>query len=351
MQGPAHPAFRIKIILPPMKSSWLRISLIVIAILVIIYYLGPRPATPRYDPLLPAVPHQSEALEQYVSAKEHQHKLKPNNEARVVWYDSLHRKTPYSVVYLHGFSASQEEGDPVHRDFAKRYGCNMYLARLDGHGLDTSEPLLTMTATGLWNDAKEALSIGKVLGEKVILVTCSTGGTLGLKLAATYPNDIFALINMSPNIEINNDLAFLSNNPWGLQLARLVSKGKYHESAAENPEVKKYWYCKYRLEAVAELQNLLETTMEPSTFRAVKQPALNLYYYKDEQHQDKTVRVSAILDMEKQLGTSPALKDAVAIPDAGAHVIGCYLTGKDIPSVEKAIDAFAEKKLGLLPVR
>jgi pimeloyl-ACP methyl ester carboxylesterase len=334
-----------------MKSNWLRISLIVISILVIIYYLGPRPATPRYDPLLPAVPQQSRALEQYVSAKEHQHKLKPDNEARVVWYDSLHRKTPYSVVYLHGFSASQEEGDPVHRDFAKRYGCNMYLSRLDGHGLDTSEPLLTMTATGLWNDAKEALSIGKALGEKVILVTCSTGSTLGLKLAATYPNDIFALINMSPNIAINNDLAFLSNNPWGLELARLVCKGKYRESVPDNTEVGKYWYTKYRLEAVSELQNLLETTMEPSTFRAVKQPALNLYYYKDETHQDQTVRVSAILDMQKQLGTAPTLKEAVPVPNAGAHVMGCYLTGKDIPSVEKAIDSFAERTLGLLPVR
>lgn len=334
-----------------MKSSWLRVSLIVISILVILYYLGPRPATPRYDPLLPTVPQQPTALEQYVTAKESHHKLKPDNEARIVWYDSLRNKTAYSVVYLHGFSASQEEGDPVHRDFAKKYGCNMYLSRLDGHGLDTSEPLLTMTATGLWKDAKEALSIGKALGDKVILVTCSTGSTLGLKLAATYPNDVFAIINMSPNIAINDDLAFLANNPWGLQLARLVSHGQYRQSKPETPEVGKYWYNKYRLEAVVELQNLLETTMEPRVFRAIKQPALNLYYFKNEQHQDPTVRVSAILDMEKQLGTPAGLKDAVAIPDAGAHVIGCYLTSKDIPSVERAIDSFAEKKLGLLPVR
>jgi pimeloyl-ACP methyl ester carboxylesterase len=333
-----------------MKSSWLRISLIIISILVILYYLGPRPATPRYDPLLPTVPQQPIDLEQYVTAKESQHKLKPDNEARIVWYDTLRHKTAYSVVYLHGFSASQEEGDPVHRDFAKRYGCNMYLSRLDGHGLDTSEPLLTMTASGLWKDAKEALSIGKALGDKVILVTCSTGSTLGLKLAATYPNDVFAIINMSPNIAINDDLAFLANNPWGLQLARLVSHGQYRQSKPETPEIGKYWYNKYRLEAVVELQNLLETTMETKVFRAIKQPALNLYYFKDEQHQDRTVRVSAILDMERQLGTPADLKDAVAIPNAGAHVIGCYLTSKDVASVEKAIDSFAERKLGLLPV-
>ncbi|PWV51842.1 carboxylesterase [Chitinophaga sp. S165] len=334
-----------------MKSNWLRITLIIVSILVIAYYLGPRPAKPRYDPILPAVPQRPTALEQYIAVKESHHKLKPDNEARIVWFDTLHNKTPYSVVYLHGFSASQEEGDPVHQAFAKRYGCNMYLSRLDGHGLDTSEPLLTMTATGLWRDAKEALSIGKALGEKVILVTCSTGGTLGLKLAATYPNDVFAIINMSPNVAINDDLAFLANNPWGLQLAQLVHHGKYRESVPDNPEEDKYWYEKYRLEAVVELQNLIETTMEPAVFRSVKQPALNLYYFKDKEHQDQTVRVSAILDMEKQLGTPPALKEAVAIPEAGNHVMGCYLTGKDIPSVEKAIDSFAERKLGLLPVR
>jgi esterase/lipase len=227
----------------------------------------------------------------------------------------------------------------------------MYLSRLDGHGLDTSEPLLTMTATGLWRDAKEALSIGKALGEKVILVTCSTGGTLGLKLAATYPNDVFAIINMSPNIAINDNLAFLANNPWGLQLAQLVHHGKYRESTPENPDEDKYWYEKYRLEAVVELQNLIESTMEPMVFRAVKQPALNLYYFKDQEHQDKTVRISAILDMERQLGTPAALKEAVAIPEAGNHVMGCYLTAKDLPAVEKVIDSFAERKLGLLPVR
>lgn len=37
--------------------------------------------------------------------------LRPDNEARVVWADSI-RRTP-CVVFLHGFSASRREGDPV----------------------------------------------------------------------------------------------------------------------------------------------------------------------------------------------------------------------------------------------
>ena len=333
-----------------MRSRWLRITLITIAVLVIIYYLGPRPATPVYDTTLPGVPADPLALTQYVRVQEAQHKIKPNNEARIIWYDTVPKKTKYAVVYLHGFSASQEEGNPVDIDFAKRFGCNLYLSRLDGHGLDTSEPLLTMTATGLWNDAKQALAIGKALGEKVILMGTSTGGTLALKLAATYPNDVFAVINMSPNIAINNNMAFITNNPWGLPVSRLVMHGPYNITKDKDPRILQYWYGKYRLEAVGELQNLLETTMTPATFKQVHQPVLNLYYYKDAEHQDATVRVDAILEMEKALGTPDSLKAAVPIPGAGTHVIGCYLTSHDVRAVEEAVNFFAEQKLHLEPV-
>ena len=48
----------------------------------------------------------------------------------------------------------------------------------------------------------------------------STGGTQALQLAAAYPNDVAALILMSPNIEINDPNAWILNNHWGLQLAQ-----------------------------------------------------------------------------------------------------------------------------------
>jgi hypothetical protein len=102
---------------------------------------------------------------------------------------------------------------------------------------------------------------------------------------------------------------------------------------------------------VVELENLLESTMEPRLFHSIRQPVLNLYYFRDQANQDNTIRVSAILDMHKQLGTPAGLKEAVAIPNANAHVIGCKMTSADIPAVEKAIDAFAENKLGLVRVK
>ena len=184
-----------------------------------VYFLGPEPDKPKFDPAMPQVPQAADELEKYVSAKESKHKLKPNNEARIVWADSTKKKTEYAVVYIHGFSACQEEGNPVHNNFAKKFGCNMYLARMADHGIDTVDQLINFTPDRWWQSSKEALAIGKALGEKVIVMSTSTGGTMALMLAAQYPNDVFALINMSPNIAINNPNAWLSNNPWGLQIA------------------------------------------------------------------------------------------------------------------------------------
>lgn len=317
----------------------LRILLIIIALLVIVYVLGPQPAAPALGGNLPPVPADPVA---YVTQKESKFHLRPGNEARVVWMDSLHRKTTYSVVYLHGFSASEREGDPVHTDFARKFGYNLYLSRLNQHGVDTSEALVNMTAEGLWKDAQEALSIGKALGNKVILMGTSTGGTLALALAAQYPDDVAAVINLSPNIAINDKMIFMVDEPWGLQIARLVKGSNYNESKPETPERAKYWYYKYRLEAVVELENLLVHTMTEETFARIHQPVLNLYYYKNGKEQDPTVKVSAILEMHEELGTPDSLKRAVAIPNAGAHVLGSSLVSKDLPAVESAITQWWE---------
>ena len=161
-------------------------------------------------------------MEKYIANNESKHKLKPDNEARILWYnDSTKEKTEYAVVYLHGFSASQEEGDPVHYEFAKKFGCNLYLARLAEHGVDTTVPLANYTAEKSWRSAVEAYAIGKQLGRKIILMSTSTGGTLALKLCAEFP-DISANIMMSPNIAINDPNAWLLNNHWGLQIAHII---------------------------------------------------------------------------------------------------------------------------------
>jgi esterase/lipase len=311
-----------------------------------IYFLGPAPEPPEYNASWPQVPAEAVALEDYVRQQESKHKLKKDNEARIIWADSSRKKTAYAIVYLHGFSASQKEGDPVHLRLAQAFGLNLYLSRISDHGVDTTEALQLFTADRAWNSAKEALAIGTALGEKVILIGTSTGGTLALKLAAEYPDKVHALINLSPNIAINNPAAFLLNDPWGLYIARMVKGGKYNETNASKSK-SEYWNEKYRLESVVQLQELIESSMTEETFQKITQPSLTLYYYKNETEQDPEVMVSAMLDMHRKLKTPDSLKIEKAMPDTGAHVIGGALVSKDTESVYREMEGFVAGKLHL----
>ncbi len=328
-------------------KRFLKIIAALVALLVIVYFLGPKPAAPIYNNNLIQVPAEPAALEDYISSKEAAHKVKPDNEARIVWAnDSTRAKTPYVIVYLHGFSASQEEGNPVHRNIARQFGCNLYLARLSEHGIDTTDALMNMTATSLWESAKEAYAIGKQLGEKVILMGTSTGGTVALELASNF-DDVAGLVLYSPNIAINNPSAFLTNNPWGLQIARMVIGGKENVLKDRTDTYKKYWNHQYRLEAIVELQELLETTMIPSHFNKIKCPLLTLYYFKDEKNQDPVVKVSAMKEMFEAVGTPATLKRMIPIPGAGNHVLASPIQSNDIVSVEKETTLFLEQIIKL----
>jgi len=328
-----------------MRKKW---WLLIPVVLILLYLAGPRPATPVYSETMPVVPADAPGLEGYIRDQEAGHKLKPDNEARIVWSDSSRKKTPYALVYLHGFSASQGEGDPTDRYIAKKYGFNLYLSRLAEHGIDTPDAMVNLTADNYWASAQQALAIGQQLGEKVILMGTSTGGTLALQLAATYPDRVAALVLMSPNIAINDPAAWMLNDHWGLQIAHLVTGSAYIESKDDfGPLYRQYWYPKYRSEAAVALEELLETTMNEGTFSKVKQPVGLFYFYKDKIHQDSTVKVSAELSMFDELGTPVALKYKQAIPEAGTHVIGSSIRSHDVPGVEAGVVHFLSDILHL----
>ena len=325
------------------SMKWIKALVGIVALLAVVYFVGPHPEKPVFDYSLKEIP-DGVNLDSLVKAVESTHHIKPNNEASIVWADSNHQPTEYAIVYLHGFSASQMEGDPVHRNIAKQFHCNLYLARLAEHGIDTTEDLQNLTAENYWESAKQAYAIGKKLGKKVILMSTSTGGTLSLQLAAAYP-EIAGQILYSPNIEIFNPTAPLLNDPWGLQIARLVMKGNYNNIKYQHPDYPKYWNTHYRLEATVALQNLLEATMNKETFSKVHQPTLALYYYKDEVNQDHVVKVSATQKMIEQIATPNHLKSAIAVPNAGNHVLASPLVSKDINTVEQLTANFIASKI------
>jgi esterase/lipase len=318
-----------------------RVFLVLIASLMVIYFIGPRPKGGQYNSVLPKVLYEGIALDQWIQVRESRANTKPDNQARIMWVnDTTKAKTKYAVVYLHGFSASQEEGDPVHINFAKHINANLYLSRLSDHGLLAENSLSRMTATSLWESAKEAYAIGKKLGDSVILVGTSTGGTLAVMLAAEHYPELAGMVLMSPNAAINEQFAFLLNDHWGLHIARAVKGGDDVVPKDTTARYKKYWYSPYRLEGAVELEQLIEDKMNVQTFAAVTQPVLMMYYFKDENNQDPVVKVPAMLEMFKQF-SSPTKKQ-VPIPNAGDHVIGSYIKSKDWQAVQKEALEFAD---------
>ncbi|MEO1449082.1 MAG: alpha/beta hydrolase [Bacteroidota bacterium] len=313
------------------------------------FLVGPKPEAPTIDTRLPQVPQTGQALDAWLQSRENQVAyLKPDNEARIVWADSTHNPTPVALVYLHGFSASQEEGAAMARAFAERYGMNLLLTRLYAHGLEEPEPLLRYNADSVYNTALEALAMGKVIGKKVLLMSTSTGGTLSLKLSAEFP-EIMGNILYSPNIALADPSSPLLIQPWGLQIARTVLGSDYRAWEGSSYE-EKYWNTKYRVEAIVELQNLMSAVMTEETFSQVKQPTLLCMYYKDEEHQDGTVSVAAMREMFKQLGTPENQKEVKTFPDAEAHVIANPKTSKSYEEIKAATFEFAEQTLSLDPV-
>jgi esterase/lipase len=324
--------------------------LIVVVALAILVVMGPKTEKPGIDGHVPVISQtvDLQLLKQEIDQKESITPfIKPNNASRIIFADSIPQKTDWCLLYIHGFSASPQEGYPVNEDFAKRYHMNAYIPRLHEHGLETGQNLLNMTPDKLIQSAKDALQIARQMGEKVILMSTSTGGTLSLILAADNP-EIAGLILYAPNIEMKEDMTKILTYPWGLQIGKMVSGEMI--TYPDDPEmVKKYWQSSYRVEAVAYLQSLVENTMNEKTFDKIHQPAFLGYYFKDELNQDNTVKVSAMLEMFDELSTPDELKRKVAFATVGVHPFASDIKSKDIPAVEAETFKFAEEILELTP--
>jgi pimeloyl-ACP methyl ester carboxylesterase len=331
------------------RKKWLIGISIFVIILAVIFIFGPRPDTPDFKNLtLPSYSTDLRILEDSVNKAEALWPLKPDNQARILWAEQ-YVKTPYAMVYLHGNAASQEEGDPIHEALAYRYGCNLFLARLAQHGLQGENPMLNITPEDWMQSALDAIAVGQRIGEKVILVSTSTGSTLGLYLASKYPDLVDGHIMLSPNIDMYDPRSFLLVQPYGLKIARMITGSEFYGWKAPGP-ARNYWYTNYRIEGLVSLKSMIRATMTKATFKEVTDPLLMVYYYKDEENQDHLVSVDRMLEMFEQVGTVESQKRAVAVTDAGTHIIGSDLFNHQLQSVWIQAEKFCEEVLQLHPV-
>ena len=319
-------------------------TLFVLSVLFGLFVLGPEEEAPDLELPQPEISLSLSELKDWIDTQESTFdNIKPDNASQLEFYDSIPQKTAYSILYLHGFSASTGEGDPVHRNIARALKANIYLPRLSDHGLIEQEPMLNFTGQKYLYSASEALAVAKKIGEKVIVISSSTGGTLSLILG----NDpqIAALLLFGPNVEIYDPKSKLLTLPWGLQIAEWVLGSKYHNMNKITEKKKNYWTIRYRLESTVELQKLVETGMRPEVFQRITAPVFMGYYYKNEEEQDKVVSIPAMLRMFDQLGTPEDKKQKVAFPEAGDHVIISHLSTPNHQQAELAALAFLQKQL------
>lgn len=312
------------------------------------YAIGPDVPDAVLDPTLPTVTQNLTELEAEINRSEAAvPDLKPDNEARIVWADtSSKQKTRYSIVYIHGFGASWAEGDPVHKNLAKRYGANLYLARMHDAGISDPDAFDDLTPENFVAGAKRALAIGEALGDSVIVIGTSAGGLLTVYLAATHP-EIKGIVLYSPCMAVYNSTLKLVTQPWGRQI--LTSAAGEHRVNEDESERSQYWLKSYSSNGLMTLQQTMDAVSRPEVYEKIKMPVFLGYYYKNDKEQDQVVSVPAMQEMFPLLGTPDSLKVERAFPESGDHVIASHFTSKDWKGVQYATERFFDSVLKMKP--
>lgn len=301
------------------RFGWIlgRVLLGCVAVGVLVYWFGPREQVdlnPRFDPRK-----FGEGVQVYFESIESGFDdIVPGVEKRVIWRDGLkEQRTPYSVLYVHGFSASSEEIRPVPDLIAEALGANLVYTRLQGHGRD-SAAMGQATATGWMQDMAEGLAAARAVGDRVIVMSTSTGGTLSAAAALDQElsADVVAMIFVSPNFGVNTVAAWVPSLPWARDWLPLVM-GAERDVSSPDPEKNKYWTTVYPWEAVVPMTVLVETVFALD-FSAAHVPAL--FWFSDD---DQVVRPELTHIVAADWG-GPATVNLVTMgpgDDPSSHVV------------------------------
>ena len=203
--------------------------------------------------------------------------LKDGAEKRVIWAGAPGERTEWAVVYVHGFSATSEESRPMPDLVAEGLGANLHFTRLAGHGVDMDTggaALAEATALEWMDDMTEAAAVGAAIGDRVLIVTLSTGGTLAALAAeqGLLPGSVAGIVFISPNFRMANPLAALITAP-GAEWWLPVIGGQTRTFEPENPAHGEWWTTTYPSRAVFPLGAAVDRA-RAADYSAVTVPAL-----------------------------------------------------------------------------
>jgi len=251
-----------------------------------------------------------------INASEAKHSdIVSGTQKTISWYAEPATRTTVSIVYLHGFSATHKELSPMIEQLAERLQANVFYSRLTGHG--RSDDAMAEATPQKWkNDAKEAYQIGAAIGERVLLIGTSTGGTLSTWLSAQpFADKLLANILISPNFAVKSGGAWLLKNSVGLWLAKQLS-GDYRGFEPLNDFHAMYWTERYPLEALVPMLKLLDDVDELNK-SMITTPQMLIY-----SPNDKVIDVEKALDTAKEFTSA----DVKVVPfttstDPAQHVL------------------------------
>ena len=224
--------------------------------------------------------------------------LRPGTEKKVLWAQGNGVKTKTSIVFIHGFSASRVEIDPVVDLIAAELNANVYFTRLRGHGQD-GRALAEATYEQLLDDTIEAIEIGKSIGDDVVLMGCSTGCSL-IHIALGQNHDIKAAVYISPNFGPKPIKSQTLRIPGAKFLVPLVF-GKEHSFVAINDEYTTCWTTKYPTKALFTIKTTVLAAHQVD-HRTIKVPTM--MWFSDE---DKVVNAKWTRRIASMMGDNVTL--------------------------------------------
>ncbi len=330
---------------PDMLKKLLIILGVFLGILLIVFLLGPIPKNPVYKNTAVTYSNSLTHLEDSLNASEAKKQTRKGNQAHILWANNTKEQTEYSILYLNGFAGSNRDGYPLNKMVAETYKANLYMARMAGHGLKPTDTTEKFTAEKAWEQAVRDLAFANALGKKTIIMSTSTGGTLALKLAAEFPEKVFALLNISPNIRDEQIGASVLNTPWGYELACLIFLSNTRHIEYEEDSAAMYWDTIYPVKSLVELQKLVETTMKPKTYQKIKCPVFTIYYFKNFLEKDWRVDTDLYPDVYEKLSTPKEQQKLVELETPGTHFIGSSIKSNDYITAYKEIIFYCENVL------
>ncbi|MEM8823381.1 MAG: alpha/beta fold hydrolase [Pseudomonadota bacterium] len=208
--------------------------------------------------------------------------LDPDHAKRVLWAGPPGRRTDLALVYIHGFSATLWETRPLADRIAEDLQANLFYTRLTGHGRD-GQAMLDGSASAWIEDLAEAIAVGRRLGDRVVVIGNSTGGTLAATLAADpalapLRDDLAGVVLISPNFRIANPAAAVMSMP-GAAIGVPMMVGEMRGFTPYNDRHARHWTTEYPTVAVLPVQALVDH-VEGLDLGATDIPAL--FYFSPE---------------------------------------------------------------------